>query len=377
MTTKCAGDGNLKVTGWVKLLPLRVCARIRRFLDPDCVFHPIEISSSILAQGPGLHYGAHDSAPPAFNLPNVDQVFVSPDKAVRIADAQFHLLTVVINSTKVTFYVDKTSFGPYPLPRPVTDCNNNHQGIQIGSPGLSMRQLRFYIGAFQPEEVHELFNYGQRLADISTGSDPFSKSSAELNEAMMQSSIDSTMAETAAQTQALSSSQSEVITILRALDDQAGITQNYKSPIYPVGKTRPSSYSGVDHHVASRVIHQTENRSYFSVISEPSRLSRTSSADARLLEHLPRFNGTGATFSYWYRHPKVFSCFILMKLACLVKIKQEKRLVNVMFSQCYHVFGKVTSDTYTGKRGLISFLGLRQRQCGVLVFVGGRWRNLV
>ena len=44
------------------------------------------------------------------------------------------------------------------------------------------------------------------------------------------------------------------------------------------------------------------NRSYYALIVEPARLSRTSNDNARYLRNVPNFVGTGVTFTFWFKH---------------------------------------------------------------------------
>lgn len=104
-------------------------------------------------RGPELHYGAHDSAPPAFGADNAEQESVAPDVRATFESSTNFLLTLVVDGLNVTFYKDRTATGPYQLPRKVTDCDNNHEGILVGAPGMRMAQLRFYAAALNKEEV--------------------------------------------------------------------------------------------------------------------------------------------------------------------------------------------------------------------------------
>jgi len=77
----------------------------------------------------------------------------------------------------------------------------------------------------------------------------------------------------------------------------------YSSPAAARGNIRCESYNpSTDTHAA--VLDAVTARKYYPLMSAPSRLSTTTDADARYLEHVPSFLGTGATLTWWYRHVK-------------------------------------------------------------------------
>lgn len=256
-------------------------------------------------QGPALHYGVHDSAPPLFGADNVEQVSVSPAAPDAFESSKNFLLTIVVEGKNVTFYKDRTASGPYQLPRRVTDCNNNYEGILVGAPGVKMTQLRFYASALNGEQVGEMFRYGMRLSDISSGSDPFSVNKEYVADALMHQSILSASAQVIQKLHDSDEIQDRTVALHKAAVDGEQHSESYFSPEFPEGSIPSHSYvgniSGVESH---RILidQHAGNHSYYSLIAGPARLSKTSGEKARLLTHLPTWSGTGATFSYWYRH---------------------------------------------------------------------------
>ena len=86
------------------------------------------------------------------------------------APDEFTLMTLTVNSTHATFYHNLDVVATSELKRPVTDCFNNFEGVLIGDAGLEMGQLRFYPRRLQASDVEEIYNFGSRLSDMSTGS---------------------------------------------------------------------------------------------------------------------------------------------------------------------------------------------------------------
>ena len=43
------------------------------------------------------------------------------------------------------------------------------QGVLIGSSGIEMGQLRFYPKSLRKSDIEEIYQYGTRLSDMSTG----------------------------------------------------------------------------------------------------------------------------------------------------------------------------------------------------------------
>lgn len=99
--------------------------------------------------------------------------------------------------------------------------------------------------------------------------------------------------------------QSQTAALHKATVDGAENLERYRSPELRKGLIPSYSFienrSGVEHH-QSIVDRHAGNNSYYLLIRGPARLSKTSGEQARFLTHVPSFRGTGATFSYWYRH---------------------------------------------------------------------------
>ena len=78
------------------------------------------------------------------------------------------LLTVVINNSHARFYHNIDTLETVSMPRPMTDCFNNQEGIFVGDTGMELGQLRFYPRALSTANVKEIFQYGSTLEDLAT-----------------------------------------------------------------------------------------------------------------------------------------------------------------------------------------------------------------
>eukprot|EP00961_Rhodomonas_salina_P034605 465906-Rhodomonas_salina.4 len=56
---------------------------------------------------------------------------------------QFHMLTMVVDQSKVHFYRNTDYLGAAHLPRPVTDCFNDGEGLLVGESGMDLSLVRF------------------------------------------------------------------------------------------------------------------------------------------------------------------------------------------------------------------------------------------
>lgn len=55
---------------------------------------------------------------------------------------QFFMLTIVVDQSKVHFYRNIDYLGAADLPRPVTDCFNDGEGLLVGDAGMELSLLR-------------------------------------------------------------------------------------------------------------------------------------------------------------------------------------------------------------------------------------------
>jgi len=260
-------------------------------------------------KGPALHYGAHDSPPPAFGEENVLQVAVAPDQKLPLQHSQNHLMTIVVEAASVTFFKDREQVGTSPLQRSVTDCHNDHGGILVGSPGLKLRQLRFYAAGLQPVQVSEMYRYGKRLSSISTGSDAYSKKEHEgqtaWSDLVMQQSIAGLEAKMMQQLRQSEATMGKIAAIHKAASDDDSDAASFASAAFAKGHTPAHSFQGTHGGAAihnTSIDQQAGGKHFYSLIPGQVRLTATSDGDARYLTHVPSFNNTGATVSYWYRH---------------------------------------------------------------------------
>ena len=75
---------------------------------------------------------------------------------------------MVVNSSHVKFYQDIELLGIKKMPRPLTDCFNNGEGILVGGTDMEVGQLRFYPRSLSLANIEEIYAFGSTLADIAT-----------------------------------------------------------------------------------------------------------------------------------------------------------------------------------------------------------------
>ena len=201
----CAGDGaDLPCWGW--------------YLDK--------------AKGPLLRFGAHDMFPLNSDLTmrSPRQLDLGLDQPKELTANKFSLMTMIANATHVTFYENMEAIGIAAMPRPLTDCFNNFEGVLLGSAGLTLSQLRFYPFALTPANIEEIIVFGSRLSDISTGSEPYEAS--EDSTAASQRSLETSISGVSV---AVNQRQNhlEVSQIAQAVDAQAADV--YASSTMPIG----------------------------------------------------------------------------------------------------------------------------------------------
>jgi len=123
--------------------------------------------------GQGLHYGAHDFFSTDSQSPfGIRQEEVLLSNSTGFVADQFTMLTVIVNRTEVTFYENLRRLGTAQMPRHVTDCFNNLEGILVGDTGLTLGQVSFYPKLLTPTVIEEIFIGGGSHDDLSTGSGP-------------------------------------------------------------------------------------------------------------------------------------------------------------------------------------------------------------
>eukprot|EP00281_Chroomonas_sp_CCMP1168_P015347 CAMPEP_0206217650 /NCGR_PEP_ID=MMETSP0047_2-20121206/3386_1 /ASSEMBLY_ACC=CAM_ASM_000192 /TAXON_ID=195065 /ORGANISM="Chroomonas mesostigmatica_cf, Strain CCMP1168" /LENGTH=491 /DNA_ID=CAMNT_0053640115 /DNA_START=218 /DNA_END=1690 /DNA_ORIENTATION=+ len=83
-----------------------------------------------------------------------------------IKESLSHQAIVVANRT-ITFYYDGKKKGTVPLPRDLTDCTGK---IEIGGEDLSLSAFNFYPNALEDHQILEIYERGQPLSELATGS---------------------------------------------------------------------------------------------------------------------------------------------------------------------------------------------------------------
>jgi len=247
-------------------------------------------------KGAALRFGSHDDL-------NGHYIEFAADRSPFLPNS-FTLLTMVVRELEVDFYLNLAHQGRRSLPRPVTDCHNGGKGMFVGDGNLELGQLRSYVNALSPSTIQEIFQLGTTLADMSTGSEPspVEKSQLDLLQSDVADSVEK-MSTGLADARDAGSASSVIEQVIAAADRRAvaNVQVSYHSPVMQVGETPSESYD------SSGGVHQgrmdtTINRTYYQILTGPSRLAATTDEDARYLTSLPTFNGTGATLTWWYRH---------------------------------------------------------------------------
>lgn len=250
--------------------------------------------------GPSLHYGASDFYPTQVGQNGAEQEQVSLGTRFEIHSGQFHLLSLIISfdpSTSrqsVTFYRDLEVLGSTELPRPITDCYNNLDGVLVGDTGLTIAQLRFYPRQLSPYLINEIYVIGTVLEDVATGSQPATEASSPLE------SFSRTLETTLASLQQRIVEQqprSEIDLVLQAVDSEIGQDNAESSPPAPTGMLRVENSTRVD---------AATGREYTLLLEGPYTMTRPPPGQERYLDPaaFPRWSGQGMSLSLWIRRSK-------------------------------------------------------------------------
>lgn len=78
------------------------------------------------------------------------QISVGLSTPGSLAADQFHMLTMVVDQSKVHFYRNTDYLGAVDLPRPVTDCFNDGEGLLVGESGMDLSLVRSAFPAHSP-----------------------------------------------------------------------------------------------------------------------------------------------------------------------------------------------------------------------------------
>lgn len=125
----------------------------------------------MMNRGPSFNYGGHDyylTKPESY----LGEEKVQMSKSYEIVPNKPTLMTVVVTKTDITFYYDLEKLESVTIPRPVTDCFNQLEGMLVGDTGLTIGQLKFYPKALTKTSIEEIYRQGSTLDEVSTGSEP-------------------------------------------------------------------------------------------------------------------------------------------------------------------------------------------------------------
>lgn len=229
------------------------------------------------AYGPSFHYGGHDFFPVGTAADDQRQIEIVLSSAEELRKNEYVLHTLVIETTRVTFYQNLKTLGSRPLPRAAVDCFNAGAGTLVGGTALELGDVRFHPRAIHLPVIEELFTAGSKLEDIATGSDPHVDDASELETA--ERSITSSITEVE---EAVANRQhlSELGAVLKAAQESERFAPPLaRSPEAPVGQIEVNQTLLSDPSVG---------REFTSLVKGPWTLSQTSDADARYLSNFPR-----------------------------------------------------------------------------------------
>ncbi|KAK3283522.1 hypothetical protein CYMTET_8782 [Cymbomonas tetramitiformis] len=264
--------------------------------------------------GPAFHYGAHDFFPSdaytsAYKMDGAcpKQVYVElPDGGTRVPSSKVFLMTVVVTQSEFLFYQDTELLGRVPSPRPVTECleSNVSHGLLIGARGLSIGQLRFYPFELNRMELEEIYSEGSILSDI--GRNVVMRQPLETPTEVSQFSLEYQLGQ---HTESISSMDKEMaeFTLLMVDTDQRlkEAHPELSDEDHSGGTSLPYGALPVDPKPVADP--NLQGREYISLLPHSYILSAPSAPNETNRyfdpETMPSFNGTGATFALWYRHP--------------------------------------------------------------------------
>lgn len=256
--------------------------------------------------GASLHYGGHDfySTSEISGGSRTQEVVELSDPKPFVAH-KFTLLTVVVreiseNKSVAFFYRNLEEIGNATLPRPITDCFNNQEGVLVGDAGMTLGQLRFYPRAMTLSSIQEVYEGGSFLSDISTGSVPGRPIESEIE--VMSRGLHTAFVNVE-QGIADQHPRQEIDLVLQsveaALSNQA---PSLTSPEAPFGLTPIDPTLRAD----------ANGRQFTQLIEGPFTLSEPAPGDERYFAPaaFPDWSGRGVSFTMWYRHPEcsIASC---------------------------------------------------------------------
>ena len=197
-----------------------------------------------------------------------------------------------VNSTHVSFHRNLEMLGAVEMKRPLTDCFNNFEGILVGGAGMEIGQLRFYPRQLSKSDIEEIYQFGSRLSDMSTGSQPF-KANEDPVIGLRKSVLTAV-----GQVKSEVKDRQNLLELASAAQMAQELRANskHRSPGFDPGDTPASQTPETDIGI---------NRTFFQIVRNASRLTdwrALPSAQERMITDMPSFKGTGMTLTWWYRH---------------------------------------------------------------------------
>uniref|UniRef100_A0A7S1DHJ7 Polycystin cation channel PKD1/PKD2 domain-containing protein n=2 Tax=Hemiselmis andersenii TaxID=464988 RepID=A0A7S1DHJ7_HEMAN len=268
-------------------------------------------------KGPELHYGGHDYfATPADSAEEatVKQETVSLSNRTVFPAEEYRLLTIVVTGTNVTFYSNLDNLGTAQMPRPVTDCFNNLEGMLVGDTGMTLGQLSFYAKALTPTIIEEIYIGGGTLDDLSTGTRPAPLVETEMGE-LSRSLTSAVGVVDQSVSEQIPAAQLNLVMQAVEIEKIAGNSSSGNIILAPSLPTGSIAFNSSPLLTDSA----TPSRQYYSLLGGPWLLDNAAKANDATFDgerwwssdKFPRFTGRGVTFTMWFRNvacPEGKSC---------------------------------------------------------------------
>ena len=256
-------------------------------------------------KGPQLHFGVHDFFPTDRDVSSskghlelsLAGAVAGAAEQVGVVAEEFALMSMLVSETHVTFYRNLDRLGAVEMPRPLTDCFNDWEGLLVGGAGMSISQLRFYPRLLGESDIEEIYHFGARLADMATGSLPQRAAEEALArvERSLQSAVGQVLSAIGKQEQ-----QGQLTATAQMAQEASAGRMRLSAP----GHASPPMAAGETPAAESETMDVSIGRAYVQIVGGAVRLTdwRTAGGAERLVSRMPSFRGTGMTLTWWYRH---------------------------------------------------------------------------
>lgn len=158
------------MTAWVKSAPKPGGYILRKPFADAGDASELSCWGWFFGASPRLDFGAHDLVS-SVRRPITQESVKVPNWPWRTG---WHLQTLVVTQDSAAFFQDDMLVTTVTLPRPMTDCVR--ETLEMGTDGMEVGDLTFYVGELSAANVQEIFSQGMTLHNIVTGSSFFKAS---------------------------------------------------------------------------------------------------------------------------------------------------------------------------------------------------------